>query len=744
MQRGQPMIIMGDDAQRVKNKDAQQYNISAARGVAEAVRTTLGPKGMDKMLVDSNGSVTITNDGATILKEMDIDNPAANMIVEVAETQQTEIGDGTTSAVVIAGALLSQAEDLLEQGIHPTTIVHGYHQAAEKAKEILTETAIDVSKDDYDTLIDVVQTSMTGKGAENAKHRLAELVVNACLAVTDDDGINTNNISVQKVAGSPIEQSELIEGTVIDGERADENMPLTVGEADVALFGGSIEVKETEVGAEISVTDPNQLQQFLDREETQVREMVDHFVDIGADVVFVSGEINALAQHYLAQKGILAVHHVESDDLNHLARATGGRVISNLDDINSDALGFAGSVTQNDIDGDERITVADTKAANSVTLILRGGTEHIVNEVERAVNDSLGVVRTTITDTQVLAGGGAPEIELSLQLRDFAASIGGREQLAVEAFADALEAIPRTLAENAGLDPIDTIVELRAKHSSQSTIKTTERAVPVETIINHFEYYRTLYLHAELGGYSPTDIQNEVTAAVNKSSDQIRREVASVYHHLDHGHFKPDIQQTFREISNLKDHLADYHQLITESDDALEQLDEKLTSDEFYELVDSYVDDAVAIDTELEYDVDPVSKMFYRKKHELYLQHRYTVTFNTDQKPPDPLTSSQSQEYSSVFNQYPTETPVARGPHAGLDTASGAVTDTAAKGIIEPLQMKIEAIQSATEAATLSLRIDDIISVGDLKGGDNNENDPNNRPNGMDGMGGMGGMGGVM
>jgi len=740
MQQGQPMIIMGDDAQRVKDKDAQEYNISAARGVAESVRSTLGPKGMDKMLVDSTGDVTITNDGLTILKEMDIDNPTANMIVEVAETQQKEIGDGTTSAVVIAGALLGQAEDLLEQGIHPTTIVTGYHQAAAKAKEILTETAIDVSEDDYDTLLDIVQTSMTGKGVENAKHHLAELVVNACLAVRDHEGIDTNNISIQKVAGSPIERSELVKGVVIDGKRVDENMAFAVDNADVALYDGAIEVKEAEIGAEVSVTDPGQLQQFLDREETQMREMVDHLVDIGADVVFVSGDIDDFAQHYLAKEGIIAVHKIESGDLNRLASATGGRVISNLEDINSNTLGFAGSVTEKDIGGDERISVADTKAAKSVTLIVRGGTEHLVNEIERAVNDSLGVVRMAVTDAKVLAGGGAPEIELAMRLRDFAASVSGREQLAVEAFADALETIPRTLAENAGLNPIDTIVDLRASHSNQtSTNKNTGHPLPVENITDQAEYYRTLFLHAELGGYSPTDIQKEVTAAVHKSADQIRREVASVYHHLDQGHFEPDLQRTFREISNLKDHLADYHQLITESDDALEQLDEKLTTGEFFELVESYVDDAVAIDTELEYDVDSVSKMFYRKKHELYLQRRYTVTFDADQKPPNPLTSSQSQEYSSMFNQNPVETTVARGPHVGLDTTSGTVTDTAAKGIIEPVQMKIEAIQSATEAATLILRIDDIIAAGDLKGGGNDKNDPNDRPNGMGGMGGMGG-----
>ena len=460
----QPMIVLSEESQRTSGEDAQNMNITAGKAVAESVRTTLGPKGMDKMLVDSGGSVVVTNDGVTILKEMDIDHPAANMIVEVSETQEEEVGDGTTSAVVVAGELLDQAEDLLDQDIHATTLAQGYRQAAEKAKEILDEEAIDVSPDDRETLVEIAQTAMTGKGAENSKDLLAELVVDAVLAVQDDDGIDTENVSVEKVVGSSIDQSELVEGVIVDKERVDENMPFAVEDADVALFDGAIEVKETEVDAEVNVTDPDQLQQFLDQEEEQLRGMVDHLVDIGADVVFVGDGIDDMAQHYLAQEGILAVRRAKSDDLGRLARATGGRVVSNLEDIESDDLGFAGSVAQKDIGGDERIFVEDVEEAKSVTLILRGGTEHVVDEVERAIDDSLGVVRTTLLDGQVLPGGGASEAELALQLRDFADSVGGREQLAVEAFADALEVIPRTLAENAGLDPIDSLVDLRSRH----------------------------------------------------------------------------------------------------------------------------------------------------------------------------------------------------------------------------------------------------------------------------------------
>ena len=552
----QPMIVLSEESQRTSGEDAQNMNITAGKAVSESVRTTLGPKGMDKMLVDSGGSVVVTNDGVTILKEMDIDHPAANMIVEVSETQEDEVGDGTTSAVVVAGELLDQAEELLDQDIHATTLAQGYRQAAEEAKSILEGDAIEVTEDDRETLVEIAATAMTGKGAENSKDLLADLVVDAVLAVADEDSIDVDNVSVEKVVGSSIDQSELIEGVIVDKERVDENMPYAVEDANVALFDGDIEVKETEIDAEVNVTDPDQLQQFLDQEEAQLREMVDHLVDIGADVVFVGDGIDDMAQHYLAQEGILAVRRAKSDDLKRLARATGGRVVSNLDDIESEDLGFAGSVAQKDIGGDERIFVEDVEEAKSVTLILRGGTEHVVDEIERAIDDSLGVVRTTLVDGQVLPGGGAPEAELALQLRDFADSVGGREQLAVEAFADALEVIPRTLAENAGLDPIDSLVDLRSRH--------------------------------------------------------------------DGGEFG-----------------------------------------------------------------------------------------------------------------------------AGLDAYTGDVIDMEAEGVVEPLRVKTQAIESATEAAVMILRIDDVIAAGDLKGGGSDDDEGDDMPAGGaggmgGGMGGMGGMGGAM
>ena len=465
----QPLIVLSEESQRTSGKDAQSMNITAGKAVAESVRTTLGPKGMDKMLVDSTGNVVVTNDGVTILDEMDIEHPAANMIVEVAQTQEDEVGDGTTTAVVIAGELLDKAEELLDQDIHATILAQGYRQAAEKAKEILEDIAIEVDEDDTETLEKIAATAMTGKGAETAKDTLAALVVDAVRSVADEDGVDTDNVKVETVVGGSIDQSELVEGVIIDKERVHDNMPYGVEDADIALLDTAIEGKETEIDAEVNVDSPDQLQQFLDQEEKQLKEMVDKLSEAGADVVFCQKGIDDMAQHYLAQEGILAVRRAKKSDMKALARATGGRVVSNIDDITADDLGFAGSVAQKDVAGDERIFVEDVEDAKAVTLILRGGTEHVVDEVERAIDDSLGVVRTTLEDGKVLPGGGAPEAELALGLRDYADSVGGREPLAVEAFADAIDVIPRTLAENAGLDPIDSLVDLRAQHDGGAT-----------------------------------------------------------------------------------------------------------------------------------------------------------------------------------------------------------------------------------------------------------------------------------
>ena len=465
----QPLIILSEESQRASGDDAHSMNITAGQAVSEATRTTLGPKGMDKMLVDSTGNVVVTNDGVTILQEMDIEHPAANMIVEVAETQETEVGDGTTTSVVIAGELLKRAEDRLEQDIHATTLAQGYRRAAEHAVEALEEVAIGVDEDDTDILTSIAATAMTGKGAENARDTLSELVVRAVRSVADEEGIDTDNIKVENVVGGSIDGSELIEGVVIDKERVHEDMPFHKQDATVAVLDDALEIPETEIDAEVNVTDPDQLQEFLDQEEQQLREMVDQLVDAGVDVVFAQDGIDDMAQHFLAQEGVLAVRRVKSDDADRLARATGARVVGNVNDITSEDLGFAGSVAQQDFGGDQNILVEDVEEAKSVTLVLRGGTEHVVDEVERAIEDAIGVVRVTLEDGQVLPGGGAPEIQVAAALSDFADSVGGRQQLAVETFAEALDVIPRTLSENAGLDPIDSIVELRSEHDSGHT-----------------------------------------------------------------------------------------------------------------------------------------------------------------------------------------------------------------------------------------------------------------------------------
>ncbi|RQG89887.1 thermosome subunit [Natrarchaeobius halalkaliphilus] len=466
----QPMVVMSEESQRTSGDDAQSMNITAGKAVAEAARTTLGPKGMDKMLVGSTGGVVVTNDGVTILKEMEIEHPAANMIVEVAETQEEEVSDGTTSAVVIGGELLDQAEGLLDQDVHATSVEQGYRQAAEKAKQIVEEMAIDVDADDTEILQQIAATAMTGKGAEGAKDRLAELIVSAASSVAADGRVETDNIKVEKVVGGATEDSELIEGVVVDKERVNENMPYFAEEANVAVLDDALEVKETEVDTEVNVTDPDQLQQFLDQEEEQLREMVDTVADAGADVVFAQDGIDDMAQQFLADEGIIAVRRTKSSDAEQIARATGARIVGNVTDITVDDLGSAGSVSQQDVAGSQQIVVEDVEDAKSVTLLLRGGTEHVVDEVERAVEDSLGVVSVTLDEGKALPGGGAPETYLALELRDYADSVGGREQLAVEAFADALEIIPRTLAENGGLDPIDSLVELRSQHDAGNTV----------------------------------------------------------------------------------------------------------------------------------------------------------------------------------------------------------------------------------------------------------------------------------
>ncbi|KOX96805.1 thermosome subunit beta [Halorubrum tropicale] len=467
MQQGQPMIIMGEDAQRVQDKDAQEYNISAARGVAESVRSTLGPKGMDKMLVNSMGDVTITNDGVTILQEMDIDNPTAEMVVEVAETQEDEAGDGTTSAVAIAGELLKNAQDLLEQDIHPTAVIKGFNLASEYAREQVDEVATAVDPDDTETLRNVAETSMTGKGAELDKDVLADLVVRAVQGVTveADDGshvVDLANLNIETRTGRAAGESRLLSGAAIDKDPVHEDMPTDFDAADVLLLNDPIEVEEADVDTSVSVDSPDQLQKFLDQEEQQLREKVDQIVDSGADVVFCQKGIDDLAQHYLAKEGVLAVRRTKKSDLTFLKNVLGAPIVTDLDSLTADDLAV-GSVERDD---DEELFYVEGEDAHGVTLLLYGTTDHVVDELERGIQDALDVVSTTVSDGRTLPGGGAVEVEIARRLRDYADSVEGREQLAVEAFADSLELIPRVLAENAGLDAIDLLVDLRAAHEA--------------------------------------------------------------------------------------------------------------------------------------------------------------------------------------------------------------------------------------------------------------------------------------
>ena len=460
MAQGQPIFILPEGTNRSVGRDAQRNNILAGKVLAETVRTTLGPKGMDKMLVDGLGDIVVTNDGVTILKEMDIEHPAAKMLVEVAKTQEDEVGDGTTTAVIIAGELLKKSEALLDSDIHPTIIAMGYRKAAEKAQEILDEIAID--EVDSETLLKVAMTAMTGKGTEAAREPLAKLIVDAVEAVEEDGNVDIDNIKIEKKDGAVVEESNLVEGVIVDKERVHPGMPSEIKDAKIALVNTPLEVKETEMDAEITITDPAQMQAFIEQEEKMVKDMVDKVVGAGANVLFAQKGIDDLAQHYLSKAGILAVRRVKKSDIEKLSRATGATVISNLDDLTSDDLGQAGIVEERKISGEDMIFVEECSAAKSVTLFVRGSTKHIVDEIVRAIEDAIGVVAATVEDDQVVAGGGAPEIAMAKKLKDYAESISGREQLAVNAFAEALEIVPKTLAENAGLDSIDSLVDLRA------------------------------------------------------------------------------------------------------------------------------------------------------------------------------------------------------------------------------------------------------------------------------------------
>ena len=464
----QPIIILREGTESTRGKTAHSNNIMAARAVADAVRSTLGPKGMDKMLVDSMGDIVITNDGATILKELDIEHPAAKMVVEVAKTQDNECGDGTTSAVVLAGELLKKSEALIDQNVHPTVISNGFRLASQEAMKILKEIGFEVSPTDKKTLKLIATTAMTGKGVGGERDMLSDIAVEAVTSISEkQDGkykADIDNIQVEKKHGGAVSDTELIKGLVLDKERTHSRMPVIVKNAKIALIDSALEIKKTEVEAKIQIRDPTQIQKFLDEEEKTLRGMVEKVKKSGANVLICEKGIDDLTQHYLAKEGIYAVRRVKRSDMEKLAKATGGKILTNLDDLKASELGAAAQVEQKKISDSDMTFVTGCKNPKAVSILIRGGTEHVVDEVERALHDALKVVSVAIEDGVAVSGGGAPEIELSLRLKDYGQSVGGREQLAIEAFSEALEVIPWTLAENAGMDMIDVLIELKNAH----------------------------------------------------------------------------------------------------------------------------------------------------------------------------------------------------------------------------------------------------------------------------------------
>ena len=462
-----PVVLLKEGGSETKGREAQKNNIAACKIIAEIVHTSLGPRGMDKMLVDSLGDVTITNDGATILKEIDVQHPAAKMLVEISKTTDNEVGDGTTSAVILAGALLENAEFLLDQNVHPTIIVDGYRKAAKKAKQFLEEIADTISANDKTILNKVAKTSMQTKLVRKDSDQLADIIVKAVLAIAEKEdekyNVDIDDIKVEKKAGGSIKDSVIIQGIVLDKEIVHGGMPRKITEAKIALINKALEISKTETDAKINISNPQQLKAFLDEENRMLKNMVDKVIGSGANVVLCQKGIDDMAQHYLAKAGIIAVRRIKESDLTKLAKATGARIVSNLDDLFEKDLGDAQLVEERKIEEDKWVFIEGCKHPKSVTLLLRGGSQRVVDEVERSVHDALMVVKDVIENPLIVAGGGAPETYAATKIRSWAKSLEGREQLAAEKFADALESIPLALSENAGMDPIDTLTALRSR-----------------------------------------------------------------------------------------------------------------------------------------------------------------------------------------------------------------------------------------------------------------------------------------
>ncbi|MEM4368446.1 MAG: thermosome subunit beta, partial [Candidatus Anstonellales archaeon] len=514
---GQQYIILPEGSTRILGRDAQRANIAVGLAVAMAIKSTLGPKGMDKMLVSELGDIVITNDGATILEEMHVEHPVAKLMVEIAKTQDKEVGDGTTTAVLLSGMLLKKAGDLLDQNIHPSTIIKGYDLAAKKAQQILTEISSKVDVKDTDTLIKLAMVSMGSKtvGVGESKELLAKMVVEAVKSVAETKNgkisVDTELIKLEKKEGGRTEDTELIKGIVIDKEIVHSGMPKSVKHAKIALLDCALEIEKTETDAKIEITSPDQLGAFLEQEEKMLKEMVEKVKKSGANVVICQKGIDDLAQHFLAKEGIVALRRVKKSDMDKLARATGARLVSNLNDLSEKDLGYADHVEEKKVAGEAMTFVTGCKDPKSVTIFIRGGTEHVVNETERALKDAIGAIASALEEGSFVTGGGSVEIEVAMKLNEYAAKIGGREQLAIQAFAESLEAVPKTLAENAGMDAIDVLVELRAKHKEGKK----------HYGVNVYDSKVDDMLH--LGVIEPTKVKKQAIASAYEAAKMILR-----------------------------------------------------------------------------------------------------------------------------------------------------------------------------------------------------------------------------
>ena len=464
-----PVLVLKESALQQKGKDAQQNNIAAAKLVADLVKSSLGPRGLDKMLVDSLGDVTITNDGATILKEIDVQHPAAKMIVEISKTVDNEVGDGTTSSVVFGGTLLARAEDLLKKDVHSSVIIEGFQVAAEKTLEIYSELSKKIKPDDRESLIKIATTSMQSKLISEDSDILSKIVVDAILSIVtkkgEDYAVDLENIKVEKKSGGSIQDTQIVKGIVLDKEIVHSGMPTKIVKAKIALINSALEIEKTEMSSEIRITDPTQMQMFLEEENRMLKTMVDKLHDIGTNVLICQKGIDDIAQHYLAKHGIMAIRRVKESDMIKLSKATGGRVIASLDDLTEKDLGSADLAQQRKVESDKWVFIEGCKHPQSVTMLIRGGSQRVIDEVDRSIHDALMVVKDVIEKPEIVAGGGAPESYAASQLKDWADNFDGREQLAIKKYAEALEIIPLTIAENAGMDPIDTMANLRAKQN---------------------------------------------------------------------------------------------------------------------------------------------------------------------------------------------------------------------------------------------------------------------------------------